>query len=67
MKPDEFKALLKRLGLSLEDAAELLGVTTRSVRRWLDGTRKVPWPVVRFLDYLVATKVTGKAAISKLD
>jgi len=67
MTPEQFKRALTALGLDLDTTAVLLGVTVRSVRRWLDGSRKVPWPVVRFLQYLTVTKTSGAAAIKRLD
>ena len=35
-------ALLSTAGLSLSDAAELCGVTERTVRNWRDGKSRVP-------------------------
>jgi hypothetical protein len=37
MTGNEFGQYLQRLGLSLGEAAQLLSVTPRTVRRWLDG------------------------------
>ena len=36
---------LKRLALSEAEAARLLSVTPRSVRRWCDGSTEIPGPV----------------------
>ncbi len=49
MSDKQFRAALKRLGLSRTDAAERLGVTRRAVQHWVAGTRHVPEPVVILL------------------
>ena len=36
----EFSALMTRAGLGLEEAADLLGVSTRTVRRYINGEGK---------------------------
>lgn len=41
---------LKQLKLTAAQAAKLMGVAPRTVRRWLDGTRAVPEPVTRLLE-----------------
>lgn len=49
MTADEIRARLKELGLSQTDAARLMGVTDRTVRRWcVDGD--VPEPIAHLLD-----------------
>lgn len=40
---------LERLALTTGQAARVCGVDARTVRRWLDGTRDVPAPVLRLL------------------
>jgi hypothetical protein len=49
MTPDQFRAALADLGLSQVGFARLALVDARTVRRWCDGTRAVPGPVVALL------------------
>ena len=49
MTPDQFRAALGDLGLSQVGFARLALVDARTVRRWCDGTRAVPGPVVALL------------------
>lgn len=49
MTPDQFRAALADLGLSQAGFARLAMVDARTVRRWCDGTRAVPGPVVALL------------------
>ena len=49
MTPSDIRATRETLGLSAQDFAALLGVTTRTVYRWEDGTREIPEPTVRLL------------------
>lgn len=44
MNSDEVQHHLSRLGLSQTEAAQLLGVAPRTIRRWLDG-EEIPGPV----------------------
>ena len=48
MKTDELEQTLLRLGLSQTEAAQLLGVAARTVRRWLEG-EEVPGPAEQAL------------------
>lgn len=52
MTPQQFRALLKRLGLTQIDAATFLRVRPTTVNRWATGKRKVPGPVVAALECL---------------
>ena len=52
MTPDQFRAALADLGLSQAGFARLALVDARTVRRWCDGTRAVPGPVVALLALL---------------
>jgi DNA-binding transcriptional regulator YiaG len=67
MTSDQFGKILARLDLSQMEAAVLLGVDDRTIRRWVGDERDVPGPVVRFLNYLIATGKTGASAIKKLE
>jgi len=43
MTPKQFRQLRVRLGLSVGDVAQLLGMSsTRNVRRWIDGSAPIP-------------------------
>ncbi len=49
MTPKQFRAALKRLGLTQVGAARRLGVNPRTVRFWVAGTYRIPEPVVILL------------------
>ena len=55
MTPDQFRAALADLGLSQAGFARLAMVDARTVRRWCDGTRAVPGPVVALLRMQMVT------------
>lgn len=46
MKPKQFKALRKKLGLSLAQAAEQIHVSPRTIARWESGERHLPEGVI---------------------
>ena len=52
MTPDQFRAALADLELSQAGFARLAQVDARTVRRWCDGTRAVPGPVVALLSLM---------------
>lgn len=52
MNQTEYRAALKRLGLSHNRAAPLLGVDVRTSKRWALGERAIPPPVARLLAYI---------------
>ena len=52
MNADQFRAALADLGLSQVGFARLALVDARSVRRWCDGSRAVPGPVVALLAFM---------------
>lgn len=54
MTPDEFKAALDDLQLRQNQAAELLGVTTRAVGMWVNNEREIPGPVAAYLTLLLS-------------
>jgi DNA-binding transcriptional regulator YiaG len=54
MTPSDFRATLADLGLSQAGFARLALVDARTVRRWCDGTRAVPGPVVALLRVMMA-------------
>ena len=49
MTPDAFRAALADLGLTQVGFARVAMVDARTVRRWCEGTRPVPGPVVALL------------------
>jgi DNA-binding transcriptional regulator YiaG len=49
LNPDQFRAALADLRLSQAGFARFAMVDARTVRRWCDGTRAVPGPVVALL------------------
>ena len=53
---EDYRALLAALGLSVDEAAELLGVNPRSSRKWADGQRRVNVIAYRFLLWLRITR-----------
>jgi len=56
MTPDQFRAALGDLGLTQVGFARLALVDARTVRRWCDGTRAVPGPVVALLSMMSERK-----------
>jgi DNA-binding transcriptional regulator YiaG len=62
----EFAKAINDLGLNQLNAAMLLGVHKRTVRRWEYGEREVPPPVANFLRYLKKKSVTGAKALDVL-
>ena len=59
MSPDQFRAALADLGLSKVGFARLAMVDARTVRRWCDGTRAVPGPVVALLTFMRDNSTQG--------
>ena len=46
----QLEELLWKLNLVNFEAAQLMGVSERTVYRWLAGTTKVPTPAIRLLE-----------------
>jgi DNA-binding transcriptional regulator YiaG len=63
MTPDQFRAALADLGFSHSGFARLAMVDARTVRRWCDGTRAVPGPVVALLRVMMAKDECREIAI----
>jgi DNA-binding transcriptional regulator YiaG len=42
MSPQQFRYVLRQLGLSQVQAAKRLGVNPRTVRRWVAGDSRIP-------------------------
>lgn len=52
MTAAQLRETLDRLGLNQLEAASILRVDGRTVRRWIAGDREIPGPVVAFLELL---------------
>lgn len=55
MNQNQFRAALSRLGIDQGEAAQLLGVTLRTVNGYANGN-DIPLLVERFLDLLLDSK-----------
>jgi pyocin large subunit-like protein len=64
MTHEEFGAALGALGISANALADVLGVNSREVRRWLAGSAPVPRGVGAFMRAAVA--VAGRTAPADL-
>ncbi len=53
MTPDQLRAALAELKETQAGFARLAMVDARTVRRWCDGTRAIPGPVVALIDALL--------------
>lgn len=58
MSPTQFRNALRRLDLTQQGMAKLLGADERTARRWALGERAVPSCVAIVLSLLVAEKIT---------
>jgi transcriptional regulator with XRE-family HTH domain len=47
--PEAFRVARFSAGLSLDDAAAFLRVTTRTIRNWESGSVRIPYPAFRLL------------------
>jgi DNA-binding transcriptional regulator YiaG len=52
MTPAQLRDTLAALGLGQSQAARLLGVDARTMRRWIAGDRDIPEPAIRLLGLL---------------
>lgn len=59
MTPDALRALLSRLSLTQGQAARLLGVDARTMRKWACGERSMSEPACRLLRALEEPSVHG--------
>jgi DNA-binding transcriptional regulator YiaG len=67
MTPDQFRAALADLGLSQTGFARMAMVDARTVRRWCDGTRAVPGPVVALLRMQMVTDEWREISLERLN
>ncbi len=49
MKRKEYREILKKLGIAVDRADEIIGLSWRQCRRFADGDSPVPKPVARLL------------------
>lgn len=61
MRPDEYAALRARLRGSDEEIADTLGIDVARLRRWSDGTERVPRHERRLLEFFAASEERGRA------
>ena len=54
----QFRAAIRRLGLSQAGAARLLGIDARTARRWVLNERRIPETAIIVLNLMLAGKVT---------
>lgn len=54
MTPAEFDTRRRLLGLSIQEAADFLGVQRRTVERWISGYSEIPDSAIKKLDSLNA-------------
>lgn len=62
MTPAQYRAELKRLGLSVRGARHFLGVSERTSRRWANGVHRIPKSAAMTLT--ASTPTTVKRAMS---
>jgi hypothetical protein len=58
MSHKEYRDTLKRLNLDNTEAAQVIGVSERTSRRYADGDSDVPAPVAKLLMLIVNHKVS---------
>ena len=58
MTAKQFNAAIERLGLSQVGAADLLGVTGRTCRRYAAGDAIIPEPTAKLLRLALAGKIS---------
>ena len=66
MTSDELKDLRAELGLTQPELAKRLGVARNTVTRWEMGTRGIPEPVARLLEFLRKEAQATKTKRKKL-
>jgi len=54
MTPEELRNRIAVLGLDTSDAARILGVEPRTMRRWLTGEKDITRPVIILLNLIEA-------------
>lgn len=49
MNPDELRTALDRLGITQRECAEALGVSLRTVQKWVAGDHAIPGPAAKLV------------------
>jgi hypothetical protein len=60
MNPKQFRALIENAGLTQGGAGHLIGLTDRTMRRYVSGETPVPKVVVYALLYAIEQRKKGK-------
>jgi hypothetical protein len=60
MNPNQFRALIEKAGLTQGGAGQLIGLTDRSMRRYVSGETAVPKVVIYALLYAIEQRKKGK-------
>ena len=66
MSPARLRILLERHGLNQTEAAQLLRVNPRTVRKWLANDRAIPGMVDQFFRLLSATGYSARWALKAI-
>lgn len=71
MTPEQFKLKLSFLGLGQTELAHMMGLSDRTIRHYILGDRKVPQPLIKWLEYFEEREeamiwLRKKATISEL-
>jgi DNA-binding transcriptional regulator YiaG len=56
MQPEEFRQMRRQLGYTQAELAAALGTTQAAISRYEAGRRRIPQPVARLLDVIVAMR-----------
>ena len=61
MTPNEFKKSRKKLGLSQAELATMLGISgDRTIRKWEEGERTLPGPVIVLMGLILEIPAVRK-------
>lgn len=58
--PESFYIARRRAGLTMVQAAEMLDVTTRTLRNWESGTTRLPYMAMRLMRVMGGYELVGK-------
>jgi DNA-binding transcriptional regulator YiaG len=60
MTPSDVKRLRKQLALTQSELADTIGVHAMTVSKWETGVHKIPGPVVKLLQRMLAERSATK-------
>ena len=60
MTPQEFRSARYKAGMSLQQCADCLGITSRSVRRIEAGTQAITGPIAKLMGIITTPGKTWK-------